>query len=47
MKIEAQSVQEYLENPQVFKDSIKAGAVGRSKGLTAGYNWISKAGVES
>lgn len=45
--MKSSGIQEYLENPQVFKDSIKAGAVGRSKGLTAGYNWISKAGVES
>lgn len=44
--MKSSGIQEYIENPKIFKDSIKAGAVGRSKGLTAGYNWISQAGVE-
>ena len=44
--MKSSGIQEYIENPKIFKDSIKVGAVGRSKGLTAGYNWISQAGVE-
>lgn len=39
-------VAKYLENPIVYKKDMAAGKkIGRSKGISTGYRWISNAGV--
>lgn len=46
MFLRSSGIQDYLNNPRVFKKNLKSGKnQGRSKGLSTGYAWIANAGV--